>query len=207
MVSEEKDVWNAHVVDGINWKKIVAERSEQRSRVEEPTPKQGKPKPNITDFKLVFKRKTGDKRWKVRLFVRWFKDLTEYEGNLCACKKTSADTRKNLKLLKECKTWLGDGTFDIVPSLFEQLYAIHGRYKDNLIPLIYIVSSNLISELWMSIYGGLWENTPKLLFAWVLFSLVSVYLALSLRPWHAVEISKWRGFFFSNQMFVVISLR
>ncbi|KAL7294471.1 hypothetical protein TKK_0012465 [Trichogramma kaykai] len=42
-------------------------------------------------------------------------------------------TKANLSVLKKCSVWQGDGTFDTVPSLFHQLYTIHGRYKNHLI--------------------------------------------------------------------------
>lgn len=37
-------------------------------------------------------------------------------------------TKKNISLLKRCEVWCSDGTFSAVPSIFEQLYTIHG-YK------------------------------------------------------------------------------
>ena len=44
-------------------------------------------------------------------------------------------TRQNLQLLKESKNWFSDGTFKIVPSIFQQLYTIHGLKNDAIFPL------------------------------------------------------------------------
>lgn len=37
-------------------------------------------------------------------------------------------SKKNLEMLKRAKIWYMDGTFDIVPELFEQMYTIVGKY-------------------------------------------------------------------------------
>lgn len=37
------------------------------------------------------------------------------------------------------KTIYMDGTFRVAPTLFYQLYTIHGRYKKQVIPLMYIL--------------------------------------------------------------------
>lgn len=36
-------------------------------------------------------------------------------------------TRENLIFLKHCDDWYMDGTFDISPPLFKQVYTIHGK--------------------------------------------------------------------------------
>ena len=46
-------------------------------------------------------------------------------------------TPKNLELLRCCPTWLLDGTFQTVPSLFYQLYTIHGEIEDAHFPLVF----------------------------------------------------------------------
>lgn len=66
-------------------------------------------------------------------------------------------TDKNLKILKKCKIWQGDGTFDVVPELFAQLYTIHGRYKKSLIPLVYIVTTDRTEETYLLILKKLCE--------------------------------------------------
>lgn len=51
-------------------------------------------------------------------------------------------TDDNLNILKKCRVWQSDGTFDTVPLIFQQLYSIHGLYKDNLIPLVYVLTTD-----------------------------------------------------------------
>lgn len=46
-------------------------------------------------------------------------------------------TKDNLKKLGRSSTWFSDGTFSVCPSLFTQLYTIHGMYGDVALPLIY----------------------------------------------------------------------
>ncbi|XP_068213295.1 uncharacterized protein [Palaemon carinicauda] len=48
-------------------------------------------------------------------------------------------THQNLKLMKENKHWMGDGTFKIAPQLFYQLYVIHIIYKGIVLPVVYIL--------------------------------------------------------------------
>lgn len=66
-------------------------------------------------------------------------------------------TENNLKVLKKCKIWQGDGTFDTVPNIFDQLYTIHGRYKKNLIPLVYILTTDRKTETYKIILEKLIE--------------------------------------------------
>lgn len=59
-------------------------------------------------------------------------------------------TEEDLKRLSACKIWLSDGTFSVVPTVFKQLYTIHGVLeRDNettltrefkSVPLVYILS-------------------------------------------------------------------
>lgn len=51
-------------------------------------------------------------------------------------------TQGNLKILKEHPDWLGDGTFEIAPSFFKQIYTIHIVFKKRSIPLVYFFLPN-----------------------------------------------------------------
>lgn len=66
-------------------------------------------------------------------------------------------TKDNLNILKKCSIWQGDGTFDPVPEIFDQLYTIHGRYKGHLIPLVYINTTDRTIETYKHILRKLIE--------------------------------------------------
>jgi hypothetical protein len=48
-------------------------------------------------------------------------------------------TDENLQLLANSSHWFMDGTFDIAPTLFAQLYVIHGQVGVNTSPLVYVL--------------------------------------------------------------------
>ena len=51
-------------------------------------------------------------------------------------------TDRNLQFLSTCSNLYADGTFKTVPSLFEQLYTIHGLKNGLTIPLVYALLPN-----------------------------------------------------------------
>jgi hypothetical protein len=46
-------------------------------------------------------------------------------------------TEKNLELLNKYHDWMGDGTFDISPTSFKQVYSIHIIYEGKAYPMAY----------------------------------------------------------------------
>lgn len=48
-------------------------------------------------------------------------------------------TERNLDRLETCKIWQSDGTFRTVPTIFTQLYTIHGHIDGKLVPLVYVL--------------------------------------------------------------------
>lgn len=51
-------------------------------------------------------------------------------------------TEEFLKILCECDKIYMDGTYAAAPNLFMQLYTIHGFYKEQMLPLIYVLLPN-----------------------------------------------------------------
>jgi len=52
-------------------------------------------------------------------------------------------TRENLRLPALCKTWFCDGTFKVCPSLFTQIFTIHGLYDEEVaFPFVYALLPN-----------------------------------------------------------------
>ncbi|CAN8005570.1 unnamed protein product, partial [Ixodes pacificus] len=51
-------------------------------------------------------------------------------------------TPKNFERLSTAKAWFMDGTFKVTPSLFYQVYTVHGLYHGAVIPLAYALLPN-----------------------------------------------------------------
>lgn len=66
-------------------------------------------------------------------------------------------TDENLSILKKCRTWQVDGTFSTVPGISNQLYTLHGRYKKNLVPLVYALTTDRTEETYILILNKLCE--------------------------------------------------
>lgn len=78
-------------------------------------------------------------------------------------------TVKNLHYLSSCSLWLSDGTFSTVPSIFDQLYTIHGVKvnEDNpqsgkALPLVYALMPNRKRRTYNDILNVLKEAQPLL---------------------------------------------
>jgi hypothetical protein len=61
-------------------------------------------------------------------------------------------TSKNLTRLANCETWLMDGTFKICPSLFYQIYTIHGLYKNDIVPFVYAFLPNKTQKTYEELF-------------------------------------------------------
>ena len=46
-------------------------------------------------------------------------------------------TDSNLSVLKSCKHWFADGTFEVCPEDFYHMFTLHGLFKSQIIPLVY----------------------------------------------------------------------
>ncbi len=51
-------------------------------------------------------------------------------------------TEANLDLLVTNKNWGADGTFDLCPPLFSQLYTIHAKVYGAMLPLVFCLLPN-----------------------------------------------------------------
>jgi hypothetical protein len=54
----------------------------------------------------------------------------------------------NIETLRECTVYLADATFKVAPTLFYQLWVIHGLYKNAVLPMIYCVMPNKSTEMY-----------------------------------------------------------
>ena len=64
-----------------------------------------------------------------------------YDSEDCLNRIIIFTTKRNLQLLSTTNFWYADGTFKTVPSLFNQLYTIHGVINNDVLPLVYILMS------------------------------------------------------------------
>jgi hypothetical protein len=67
-------------------------------------------------------------------------------------------TKENLKWLGKLRDWLGDGTFDIAPKTFRQLYTIHGLKNHKTLPLVYALLPDKKKETYIRFFTIVIEN-------------------------------------------------
>jgi hypothetical protein len=61
-------------------------------------------------------------------------------------------TVENIKWLSKLRDWFGDGTFDIAPKMFTQLYTIHSLKGHKTIPLLYAFLPNKKKETYIRLF-------------------------------------------------------
>ncbi|XP_043278365.1 uncharacterized protein [Venturia canescens] len=71
-------------------------------------------------------------------------------------------TEENLDLLATAEHWFADGTFDACPTLFSQLYTIHARIEDRIIPLIFVLLSGKSTSFYCEMLRAIKNAKPNL---------------------------------------------
>ena len=61
-------------------------------------------------------------------------------------------TSQNLQTLALSKTWYGDGTFDVTPPLFAQLYTIHCEYLGRVLPQVFCLLPGKSSAIYETMF-------------------------------------------------------
>lgn len=69
-------------------------------------------------------------------------------------------TQRNLNILRDCKDWLADGTFKTSPSIFFQVFTIHGIFSNQPIPLIYALLPNKSKTTYEKFLRAINEKMP-----------------------------------------------
>ncbi|KAH9359853.1 hypothetical protein HPB48_002452 [Haemaphysalis longicornis] len=64
-------------------------------------------------------------------------------------------TAKNFERLSAAKCWFMDGTFKVTPSLFYQIYTVHGLYHGAVIPFMYALLPNKKEETYQRLFSVL----------------------------------------------------
>lgn len=65
-----------------------------------------------------------------------------YDSGCCDARILIFSTAESLRYLASCEQWLSDGTFRSVPSIFTQLYTVHGYKRGKSLPLVYMLAPN-----------------------------------------------------------------
>jgi len=71
-------------------------------------------------------------------------------------------TVHNLKILKNCNTWMADGTFRTVPKLFSQLYTIHVCYNRTTYLVVYVLMTDRTKQSYIEFLNVLKRFEPDL---------------------------------------------
>lgn len=71
-------------------------------------------------------------------------------------------TNDNIAVLRKCKIWSVDGTFETCPNIFAQLYSIHGFKRGKLLPLVYALTANRSTSTYKKILLELKDVEPQL---------------------------------------------
>ena len=71
-------------------------------------------------------------------------------------------TQRMMTLLAECTIWMLDGTFKVTPSLFYQLYTIHGVSGDWVFPCVYALLPNKEMATYSRLFQALKTSTANL---------------------------------------------
>ncbi|XP_060874428.1 uncharacterized protein LOC132948119 [Metopolophium dirhodum] len=61
-------------------------------------------------------------------------------------------TEENLNLITNCNNWYADGTFSSAPTIFYQLYTIHGIQYSNVLPFLFALLPNKTEETYVRLF-------------------------------------------------------
>lgn len=66
-------------------------------------------------------------------------------------------SEKTIKYLESSKYWFCDGTFKYCPTIFMQLYVIHGIYQDQIFPAVFILMQHRNKNSYNEAFGAIKE--------------------------------------------------
>jgi hypothetical protein len=61
-------------------------------------------------------------------------------------------TENNLKLLQDADEWYADGTFEVAPLLYKQMYNIAGEISGKILPLLYSLLPNKTEKIYLKLF-------------------------------------------------------
>ncbi|CAF1264599.1 unnamed protein product [Adineta steineri] len=70
-------------------------------------------------------------------------------------------SKQHLDFLNECESWHCDGTFAVAPTLFEQMYSIHGSIRGKKLPLLYSLLPNKDQKTYEELFGIVAQHVQR----------------------------------------------
>lgn len=70
-------------------------------------------------------------------------------------------TNRNFELMENSEHWFCDGTFSSAPSIFSQLYTIHGIHYSNVIPSVYALLPDKKEETYKRFFRAVKSSNPN----------------------------------------------
>ena len=102
-------------------------------------------------------------------------------------------TQQGLEILARAENWYCDGTFKASPSLFEQLFIIHGQFRELILPLVYVLMPNRTQASYVRVLTALKNLKPTL----APTTIMSDFEQASINAFHAeFPAARQRGCFF-----------
>ncbi|KAI1695005.1 MULE transposase domain-containing protein [Ditylenchus destructor] len=83
-------------------------------------------------------------------------DMTTKEG----ARVLMFGTERGLELMAKIKKWAGDGTFEVVPLLFESLWVLYVRLAHTFVPVLFCLMSNRVASTYISVLEKIKELRP-----------------------------------------------
>ena len=71
-------------------------------------------------------------------------------------------TDDDLQLLQQCNHWFMDGTFSTVPTMYTQLYTVHGLTENRTIPCVYVLLPTKQQQTYTYMFNQMLLLNPRL---------------------------------------------
>ena len=102
-------------------------------------------------------------------------------------------TAQGLDILGQAEHWFCDGTFKASPALFDQLFIVQGRFRDSILPLLYVLMPNRTQSSYNRVLTALGNLRPNLAPA----TIMSDFERASINAFHdSYPAAQQRGCFF-----------
>ena len=102
-------------------------------------------------------------------------------------------TQQGLDILGRCDHWFCDGTFKSSPALFDQLFIIQGKFRELILPLLFVLMPNRTQSSYARVLSAIGNLRPNL----APLTIMSDFEQASINAFHdAYPAARQRGCFF-----------